>query len=98
MLGMVPGIGHQYKLHLREVPEGFDKSEEAITTPFQLVGKYLMFKQEGLGCVDVTNRFFLWLKARGIKSGRNSVTEAIAEKCNVMCPGLYNRELFVKPV
>jgi hypothetical protein len=57
-----------------------------------------MFKQEGLGCVDVTNRFFLWLKARGIKSGRNSVTEAIAEKCNVMCPGLYNRELFVKPV
>jgi hypothetical protein len=36
---MVPGIGSQYKLHLREVPEGFDKSEEAITTPFQLVGK-----------------------------------------------------------
>ena len=55
----------------------------------------MMLKAHGLGCVDVTNRFYLWLKARGIKSGRNSVTEAIAEKCNVMCPGLYNKDLFV---
>ena len=55
-----------------------------------------MMKGEGVGCVDNANRFILWLKARGIRSGRNSITEAIAERCNLMVPGIYQKELFAK--
>jgi len=75
----VPGLGLHYKDHLRQVPAEMQKvgGEEPVTTPYQLIGKYLMMKGEGVGCIDQANRFILWLKARGIKGGRNSVTEVL---------------------
>jgi hypothetical protein len=36
-LCQVPGLGNQYKTHLSEVPEELSKSEEPITTPYQVL-------------------------------------------------------------
>lgn len=55
-------------------------AEQGVSTSFGLIGKFLMFKEEGVECVDHCDRFWLWLKAIGINSSRGSITQSIAER------------------
>jgi hypothetical protein len=54
--------------------------EQGVSTSFGLIGKFLMFKEEGVETVDHCDRFWLWLKAIGINSHRGSITQSIAER------------------
>jgi len=37
--------------------------ENGISTTFQLIGKYLMLKEEGVEPVEHADRFYFWLKS-----------------------------------
>ena len=67
----IPGIGPAAAKHL---------ADQGISTSFQLIGKFLMLKEEGVECVDHCDRFWLWLKAIGINAHRGSVVNSIAER------------------
>lgn len=81
----VPGIGPANEKVFRE---------QDISTTFGLIGKFLMFKEEGVECVDHCDRFWLWLKAIGINSNRGSIVRSIAERLDQQFPGIYDHSLF----
>ena len=53
---------------------------EVIDSTYQLIGKFLMFKNRDTTNVQNAQDFFLWLKAKGITSHVNDIVEAVAEK------------------
>jgi len=66
-----------------------------ITTTFQLMGKFLALKEHGVGSIEHADRFYYWLKDSKTAAGqRAGVVRAIAEKLNILNPGLYDRNLY----
>ena len=65
-----------------------------ITSSYQLIGKFLYIKAEGISQVAQCDAFYHWLQYRGVKSHINSIVLAIAEKSNVLFPGIYNEALY----
>jgi len=60
-----------------------------------LIGQYLSFKKRGLSPIEQCDHFYSWLKeCGGIHSGRHSIVQAIAMKCNVMFPGIYDESVY----
>lgn len=53
---------------------------ELIDSTYQLIGKFLMFKNRDKTNVQNCQDFFLWLKAKGLTSHVNDIVEAVAEK------------------
>ena len=78
----VPGIG-------RVAAESM--AEDGIHTTYQLIGKFLSFC-DGSTTQQVCDNFWLWLSEHRVAGWRSGVTEAIAEKANMMIPGIYNAE------
>lgn len=82
---------------LTEVPNigkvGAEKLKAAgITSTFALMGKYLMLKDEGVGPVELADRFYIWLCSTDFPPGsRAGVVLAIATKLNVR-PTLLNNQ------
>jgi len=80
----VPGIGPKAAETLAN-GEGDDK----ITNTYQLFGKFLMLKgpdEEGrkVESFEHTEKFWYFLKSRGIASHRSAIVKAIAGKARVL--------------
>jgi hypothetical protein len=91
-LNEVPGIGPAAVKKLAECDEGPDK----ITNTYQLFGKFLMLKgpgHDGNNAVDSfehTEKFWQFLKNRGITAHRSAIVKAIAEKSATFFNGIYD--------
>lgn len=85
-LTSVPGVGPATETLLKE---------EGITSTFQLIGKFLSMKDEGVESVEHCERFYQWLIHIGTPAGfRAGIVHSIAEKVNVLLPGVYNVDLY----
>mmetsp|Transcript_50086 Transcript_50086/g.55944 ORF Transcript_50086/g.55944 Transcript_50086/m.55944 type:complete len:131 (+) Transcript_50086:79-471(+) len=91
-LSSVPGLG----------PAGIKKladcelDEDKITNTYQLFGKFLMLKGPGNdGGIEIdshehTEKFWYWLKNRGITAHRSAIVLAIATKSSTFFQGMYD--------
>ena len=78
----VPGIG----------PKAAESmAEDGVRTTYQLIGKFLSFC-DGSTTQEACDNFWSWLGEHKVAGWRSGVTEAIAEKTNMMIPGIYNAE------
>lgn len=91
-LSEVPGIGPAAIAKLKEGDDGPDK----ITNTYQLFGKFLMLKGPGhdgeiqVEPIEHTEKFWQYLKNRGISSHRSAIVRAIAEKSATFFSGIYD--------
>lgn len=92
-LSTVPGIG---PATIRKLAES-DIEEDRITNTYQLFGKFLMLKGPGhtegeieIDSFEHTERFWHWLKNRGISSHRSAIVRAIAEKSATFFSAIYD--------
>lgn len=70
-------------------------AEHDISTTFQLIAKYLSFKDKGVGPVEHADRFYFWLQSIGTPGGhRAGVVHSIAEKMNVTFVGIYDASAY----
>lgn len=87
VLTEVPGVGPTTAGKL---------AAHGVDTTFALIGKYLTFRTEGVGCVEHMDRFYAWLTfvdtAPGFRAG---TCLAIAEKVDTLLPGTYDAEAFI---
>jgi len=82
----VPGIGEGNILKFASSNNG----QDPICTTYELFGKFLLIKSPGVLPVEHCDRFWFWLKGKGIISHRAAIVQACAEKLNLMMPGLYD--------
>ena len=87
----VPGIGPAAVKKLAEADLGPDK----ITNTYQLFGKYLMLKGPDVDGHKVESfehceKFWQFLKNRGISSHRSAIVKAIAEKSATFFSNIYD--------
>lgn len=89
----VPGIGPKMAKQLA-------KGDDPIINTYQMFGKFLTLKsnnqetKEPIDCPHHCDKFWQWLKAKGIDSHRSGIVMAIAEKTNTMIPGIYDADDF----
>ena len=92
-LTSVPGIGPATvaKLANSEI------DEDRITNTYQLFGKFLMLKGPGhtedeieIDSLEHMEKFWHWLKNRGISAHRSAIVRAIAEKSATFFMGIYD--------
>lgn len=81
----VPGVGPKTKEKM---------ADNGVETTFQLIGTFLSLKGEGVDVPQHLDAMWHWLAGIGITAHRSSIVQAIAEKCNIMCPGIYDPEAF----
>lgn len=92
----VPGIGPAAAKKLADGGEDAD----SITNTYQLFGKFLMLRGPGThGAIELTSaehteRFWYWLKNRGISSHRSAIVKAIAEKSSTFFQGIYDANAY----
>jgi hypothetical protein len=80
-LSTVPGVGPSTIERLKE---------DNITTTYQLVGVFLRVCDKGMTTRQRTDAFWYYLQSIMVPGGtRSSIVQAIAEKVNIMIPGLY---------
>lgn len=78
----VPGIGPASKTCF---------AAHGIHTTFQLIAKYLSFKDIDVGSFEHVDRFYYWLCSTHIQAVRRAgVVRCIASKVNTMMPGIYD--------
>lgn len=92
-LQSIPGIGPKNVLHLNKP---LNESDLAITNAFQLFGKFLCLKESGMNTMVHCDKFYQYLHDKGISSHLNEIVQAVAEKANVMIPGIYDGRLRVR--
>lgn len=85
----VPGIGPAAAAKLAT-----GDPDDRITTTYQLIGKFLSFKDQGVTAVEHTNRFWYFLQEKEISAHRSAIVKAVAEKVNGMMPGVYEASEF----
>lgn len=84
----VPGVGEA-------TARIFENCEDRITTTYQLMGKFLSFKDANVGPIEHADRFFYWLTRIGTVAGqRSSVVRAIAEKLHLQFPDIYDPDAY----
>lgn len=84
----VPGIGPAAKKKLAE-------GDESITNCYQLFGKFLLLRgpdseERTVENMEHTEKFWQWLKQKGISSHRSAIVRAIAEKSATFFTGIYD--------
>lgn len=84
-LQSVPGIGPANERALAAPGDG----DSPVTTTYQLIGKYLSLRGKDMTSDEHVNAFWHYLKGKGISSYRSGIVLCIAEKVNIMIPGLY---------
>lgn len=82
-LQSVPGIGP-----VNEKALGENAVDFPVTTTYQLIGKYLSLRSKDMSSQDHLDAFWNWLKSKGVTSYRSGIVLCVAEKANVMIPGL----------
>jgi len=89
-LSEVPGIG---PAAIAKLAEG--DGDDAITNTYQLFGKYLMMKgpdteDHKVESYEHTEKFWYFLKNKGISSHRSAIVRAIAEKASTFFRDIYD--------
>jgi len=70
--------------------------EQGITTTHELIGKFLLFKKQNFDQVQQCNAFWAWLhNSKNITSNTHSIVKAVATKCNLLFPGMYDESTYV---
>jgi hypothetical protein len=60
-----------------------------ISTTYGLFGQFLLLKEEGVGSVELCDRFYYWLDSIAIPPGsKGTITHAVALKLEVTFPGI----------
>jgi hypothetical protein len=78
----IPGIGVETVLYFKKV---------GIYDTFQLIEKYLMFKEHNISRIEHAQNFYKWLMLIGLsKKKSNNIVHAISTKMNVTFPGIYD--------
>lgn len=77
---MVPGIGDMAAKYLET---------DNVTTTFQLIGIFLTLKGKDMTPKQHLDAFWFYLQDIGINSYRSGIVQCIAEKTNIMIPGIY---------
>jgi hypothetical protein len=86
----VPGVGNTTIMKLAECSDN-------ITTTYQLLGKFLLLKGQGIGTIEHADRFYYWLELIGTSAGhRSSVVRSVAEKLQLQFPDIYDEEIYSK--
>ena len=93
----IPGIGSKQAILLSRGDIG-----DQITNSFQLIGKFLLMKVKDQNSDEDTfidpqehcKLFYNYLKNKGITTSRNDIVMAIAEKTNIMFPGMYDYTVY----
>ena len=78
-LRSVPGIGPAAAAHL---------GENGIETTYQLLGKFLTLKGKDMTPKEHMDAFWYYLQAKGIDSHRSGIVHSIAQKVELMMPGI----------
>jgi hypothetical protein len=87
-LNDVPGIG---PAAVKKLAAG----DEQITNCYQLFGKFLMLRgpdseERVVENMEHTEKFWQWLKQKGISAHRSAIVRAIAEKSATFFTGIYD--------
>lgn len=83
-LSMVPGVG----------PATIERlATDGITTTHQLLGAYLKICDKDFNSKQRTDAFWYYLQALKVSGGtRSTIVHAIAERINIMIPGIYEED------
>ena len=69
--------------------------DNGISTTYGLFGKFLSLKEEGVGSVELCDRFYYWLGSIGIPPGsKGTITHAVAVKLEIHFPGIYDADAY----
>lgn len=82
----VPFIGDGIAKMLRNPTENCP----GISSTFELLGKFLQCRGAEDNQVTQCDRFWAWLKSKGIGNQKNSIVQAVAMKSNIYFPGMYD--------
>lgn len=83
-LFIIPGIGDSTATIL--INAGY-------TTPYKLIGKYLSFRNDGMESQEHCDLFYNFLGELGVRGAyRAVITRAIAEKMNLLIPGIFRED------
>jgi hypothetical protein len=91
----VPGIGPSTAAKLKDC----DDPAEQITNTFQLFGKFLMLKgpdteDNKVEPIEHTQKFWYFLKNRGVQAHRSAIVKAIATKSATFFNSIYDANDF----
>jgi hypothetical protein len=98
ILTEVPGIGAAAVTKLAFDVQ--DRPHERVTNTYQLFGVYLAMKGPDdtphgpVSSYEHNERFWQWLKAKGIVSHRSAIVKAIAEKCATFFANFYDANAY----
>jgi hypothetical protein len=98
ILTEVPGIGPAAVKNL--ATDLLDRPHERVTNTYQLFGVYLTMKgpddtEHGpVSSYEHNERFWQWLKAKGVVSHRSAIVKAIAEKCATYFANFYDANAY----
>ncbi len=81
----VPGVGPAAQKKLAASSDG----EAGVKTTYQLIGKFLSLRDPDMTSDELCEAMFQWLKLKGINAFRSGIVHSIAEKTNLMMPGIY---------
>ena len=84
-LAQVPGVGDSCISTLKRA---------GIENLYQLIAKYLSFKEDGIECVEHHEAFYVWLKEIGVTAHRATITNSIGEKMNLVFPGIFDSSYY----
>jgi hypothetical protein len=87
----IPGIGHKNAQHLREDNFG-NYHLRSISNSYELMGKFLSMKAEGVGCVDHCQKFYDYLLEKGVLHNTDDIVQAVAAKADSFISGIYDRK------
>lgn len=80
-LTSVPGIG----------PAAVEKlAADEVRSTYQLIGTFLCLRDPGMTSKEHCDAMWFYLEDIGINAYRSGIVQCIAEKCNIMIPGLYH--------
>lgn len=65
-----------------------------MTSTYALIGKYLTLKGADVGPVQHCDMFWYWLRDAGVNSHRSGIVQAVAEKMDMMMPGIYDKAVY----
>lgn len=90
-LNEVPGVGPAAIKLFKEDPDPMTR----VTNTHQLIGQYLMLKgpdddDNFVSVSELNQKFWFYLKAKGIKAHRSAIVLAISDKVASFFPGLHD--------
>ena len=86
----VPGIGAKNSQLLMQAVDGGPN----VQTSFQLFGIFMGFRGKDIDSAQHCQLFFNWLRLHHIHHCTHAIVSAMAEKANIMFPGIYDNEAY----